>query len=439
MKNYIYIISVLMFLSCENDLKINDTWKDIPIIYSILNSGTGEDADGSNFSDTSPLSNFNFDDDNEPDINYNHYVRVQKSFLGSESAYSYTNAYDSLYYNTNNLSVWMELVDPNYSGNVPPAQIPLELVNEDELLDSDIVKDFGLFNNDNHYLYKLPNQNPNATDLCQGDCNNINKKYKLFVLNYLTGDTTSSETNIVEPIKMTRPRSTGSVSVLKLGLDVPISIQIKPSKNAKMYSISLVFNYMEQSKEDYLFDVELGNDLPTTGIIYKSIDWTLSDELASEQQILGLTNSTISKTIYGSQFFEFLTTQISSVSDSSPEFYRYPLNTIYQGTHNGVVAGLYHRCVDLNIVAVNSELYTYLNANAPSYGLNQERPQYNNIENGLGHFSSRSILNLSNLRIDQSTMDSISFGQVTRNLNFACFNTLGSSGLSVNFGYDCEE
>jgi hypothetical protein len=439
MKNYIYIFSVLIFLSCENDLNINDTWKDIPIIYSILNSGTQLDSDGSNFSTTIPNSNFNFDGDNESDINYIHFVRVQKSFLGSESAYSYANIHDSVYYDANNLSVWMELEDPNYMGNVSPVKIPLELVSGEGLVDSEIQKDFGIFNYDDHYLYQLPNDSPDATDLCQGDCGNLYKSYKIFVLNQLTGDTAYSETNIVEPLNMTRPRSTGSISVLKLGLDVPISIQIKPSKNAKMYSVSLVFNYMEQSEEDYLFDVDLGNDLPTTGIVYKSIDWTLSDELASEQQVLGLTNSTINKTVYGSQFFEFLTTQISSVSESVPEFYRYPLNTIYQGTHNGVVAGLYHRCVDLNIVAVNSELYTYLNANAPSYGLNQERPQYNNIENGLGHFSSRSILNLSNLRIDQSTMDSISFGQITRNLNFACFNTLGSSGLSVNFGFDCEE
>ena len=110
-----------------------------------------------------------------------------------------------------------------------------------------------------------------------------------------------------------------------------------------------------------------------------------------------------------------------------------------QGTSNGVTAGMYHRCVDLNITAVNSELYTYLNANAPNYGLNQERPEYNNITNGIGHFSSRSILNMKNLRIDQSTMDSISFGQLTKNLNFACYSTLGTEGLIIKFGFDCEE
>jgi len=36
-------------------------------------------------------------------------------------------------------------------------------------------------------------------------------------------------------------------------------------------------------------------------------------------------------------------------------------------------------------------------------------------------------------------MDSISFGQFTKDLNFACYTTSGTSGLSVNFGFDCEE
>ena len=238
---------------------------------------------------------------------------------------------------------------------------------------------------------------------------------------------------------MTRPKSTGSVSILRLGLDVPLSIQIKPSKNAKMYAFSLRFNYIEQHKDDYLYDLSEGNNLPTTGLIYKYVEWTLSDEIATEQQLLGLTNTTIDKVIYGVQFFEFLKAQISEQDISSPEFYRYPLHSFYQGTNNGVTAGMYHRCIDLSVTAVNSELYTYLNANAPNSGLNQERPEYNNITNGVGHVSSRSVLNMNNLRIDQSTMDSLSFGQIAKNLNFACYSTLGTSGVVVNFGFDCQE
>lgn len=435
MKKYLFTLFIICIFSCDNELDINDVWNDIPVIYGILNSGTEEDADGSGFGLTVPESNFNYDGDSESDLNYDHFVRIQKSFLGEESAYNYVSIYDSLYYESNYISslVWLELVD-NQTGEVS-SPFPLELVDEAEL-DSvySIFKNEGLFTSNNHYLFKIPSV---ASDLVPFD--DLRKNYRISVLNQNTGDTAFAETNIVEPIKMTRPLPNGSASVIRFGVNVPLSVEIKPSKNAKMYSVSFKFHYIEQNREDYFYDVAQGNNLPSTGLNYKTIEWSLSDELASEQQLLGLTNTTIKKIIYGSQFFEFLKTQISEQDLSNPDFYRYPINSYYQGTSNGVTAGMYHRCVDLNITAVNSELYTYLNANAPNYGLNQERPEYNNITNGIGHFSSRSILNMKNLRIDQSTMDSISFGQLTKNLNFACYSTLGTEGLIINFGFDCEK
>ena len=190
MKKYLSMFFVIALFSCENTLNINDEWIDIPIVYAIFNSGTQEDADGSGFADPTPFTDFNYDGDDDPDYNNTHFVRVQKSFLGSESAYNYTSVSDSIYYNPENLSVWIELVDPIYNGNVAPAQVPLQLLNETNLDEMGIEKDDGLFNSDNYYLYKILtyqeaiewglNIDPNwadATDLCQGDCDN-NKGYK---------------------------------------------------------------------------------------------------------------------------------------------------------------------------------------------------------------------------------------------------------------------
>ena len=87
-------------------------------------------------------------------------------------------------------------------------------------------------------------------------------------------------------------------------------------------------------------------------------------------------------------------------------------------------------------------MYTYINANAPNYGFNQERPDYNNITNGIGHWSSRSILHLDSLRLDNATIDLISSDPITKGLNFSCYNTNGvglldSNGFYLNFGDDC--
>ena len=46
-------------------------------------------------------------------------MEIQKSFLGSGSAYSDANSSDSIYYNEQDLSVWVELVDPSWSDDEP--------------------------------------------------------------------------------------------------------------------------------------------------------------------------------------------------------------------------------------------------------------------------------------------------------------------------------
>jgi len=460
MKKIISIFYCLLFLSCDNEININDEWSDIPIIYGILNSGTIEDADGSGFetptiyepSFVSEDVDFDYDSNNEPDYNFNHFIRVQKSFLGEESAYSYTEISDSIYYdNLDDISVWIELVDPNYSGNVLPAQIELVPLNKEELNAIGFIKEDGLFNTDDYYLYKIPTYSDavewgllgdnfaDVTDLCQGDCDDIDKDYKISILNHSTGEIAFGITNIVQPLDMFRPRSTGSQSIFRLGLEnTPINIEIEPSKNAKMYSVSLRFHYLEQSANDYNFDLLQNNPLPTTGIVHKYVDWTLSDVVITDLNQLNGSGNRVKKTFYGAEFLTFLKSAISEQNESDPQFYRYPINTFFQNNNNGVQAGIYHRCLDLNIVAVNSELYTFLTANAPNYGFNQERPEYNNITNGIGHLSSRSILEMHNLRIDKEAGDSLSFGQITNQLNFACYSNLGTGSFVINFPPYCE-
>ena len=147
MEKYILICVSLLLFSCENKLDINADWKDIPVVYAVFDAGTQEDSDGSNFEPPNPFTEFNYDGDSDPDFNYTHFVRVQRSFLGSESAYNYVDISDSIYYSQDHISVWVELVDPTYSGSVPPAQIPLSIADNSQL---QIAKEDGLFNSDNH-------------------------------------------------------------------------------------------------------------------------------------------------------------------------------------------------------------------------------------------------------------------------------------------------
>ena len=67
MKNIFWLFCLLVIVSCDNELHINDEWQDIPVIYAILNAGTEEDADGSGFGQTVPSLDFNYDGDNQSD------------------------------------------------------------------------------------------------------------------------------------------------------------------------------------------------------------------------------------------------------------------------------------------------------------------------------------------------------------------------------------
>ena len=405
----IFLISVL--LSCDNSLDINDEWKDIPVIYGILNPGTDE-----------PNSDLG--------KNENHYVRIQKSFLGEASANSYVDTYDSIYYNSSDLNVWLDIVN-NQSGEIE-GPFSLELITSDDLEEIELSKNDGLFHSDNHYLYKIPYV---ARDLTLAA--NDGDHYKINVVNFNSGDTAFAETNIVEPIDMVRPTQSIVASVLRFGSGFSEIIKINPSVNAKMYSITLRFNYWEQHVDDYLLDLNDNGLIDRTGAVLKYVEFNIGNIIATEQQISGQSSAYLQSYISPLQFFEFLAAQIKG-----DDYYRYPVGTYNQGNGDGITVGTYHRAIDLHVTAVNSELYTYINTNAPNYGFNQERPEYNNIENGIGHWSSRSILKLDSLRLDNASIDAISSDPITQDLNFACYNTnnigdLDLDGFYLQFGEDC--
>ena len=393
----IFLISIL--LCCDNSLDINDEWRDVPVIYGVLDPGS-LDLGG----------------------NFDHYVRVQKSFLGQQSANNYVGIYDSIYYNESNLNVWLEIIDDE--GEVEGPYF-LEFISSDNLEEIELSKEDGLFHSENHYLYKIPYVARDLTSAADND-----DIYRINVLNINTGDTAFSETNIVKPLKMYTPKPTGSYSFLfaSAATAAPTrqDISIYNSKNAKMYSIKLRFNYWEQHKDDYLLDLSDNGIIDQSGAVLKYVELNLGDiEPASS-------TSAIDSYILPGQFIEFLATQIRGGDD----YYLYPF-----GTYNGGVNAV-HPTLELYVTAVNAELDTYINANAPSYGFNQERPEYNNIINGIGHWSSRSVLKMDSLKLTNSVMGFISSELAASGLNFACYNTnsqgeLDFNGYFLQFGEDC--
>ena len=108
-------VFAILLSACSNDLNLTSDWKDIPVVYGLLNES---DA--------------------------NHYIRVEKAFLDPEtSAFLLALEPDSIFYN--NVTVFLENVN---SGQ----QFQLQRVDGN---DEGFEKEEGVFASSPNYLYKI--------------------------------------------------------------------------------------------------------------------------------------------------------------------------------------------------------------------------------------------------------------------------------------------
>ncbi|MCD4680958.1 MAG: DUF4249 domain-containing protein [Bacteroidales bacterium] len=196
-KIYLFCLAIivsLILISCEKDFNLNAEWKDITIVYSILDQ-----------------------DDTE------HYIKITKAFTTGEdgNAIEIAQIPDSLYYDTTDLKV----IVSEWKDGIEKKSY---LVNP--VLDTN--KESGAFFSDWQILYKF-----NA-DL---DEDNI---YKLKIENLTSGKVISSESLIVHDFTIDKPRAGGSASFTSVN---PTDIIWFSAKNGRRYQITIRFNFKEKS------------------------------------------------------------------------------------------------------------------------------------------------------------------------------------------------
>jgi hypothetical protein len=86
------------------------------------------------------------------------------------------------------------------------------------------------------------------------------------------------------------------------------------------------------------------------------------------------------------------------------------------------------RSIDVIVYAASEELETYINVNAPQTGLVQERPEFTNITNGLGLFSSRIHITIPNKFLNVGSLRELVHGTYTSSLQF-CSDSIAFIGL----------
>ena len=274
------------------------------------------------------------------------FIKINKAFLGKASAELMASFSDSVNYMPADLEVILYKIDfnpdfPNYN----------DTIDFRVLEDIVISKEVGLFSSDNNivYYFVVP-ENDNFLS--------SNRSYCLVIKNIITGNIVSSTTDIINGFNFSAGISNSdrlTFYVDGLGFRFP-RFEWSPvnSPNAEIFQFNLRFHYKENEVE-------------------KELLWTQT-ALGSNDNILILS---------GEDFFhQFLANNLSALDDDEEREF---IN------------------IDIEMTLGSQDLKTYIAVNEPITGIVQERPQFTNISNGIGLFSSRYTKEYTGFKLHKDT------------------------------------
>ena len=266
------------------------------------------------------------------DENKTQVIKINKAFLGKMDALQMAQYSDSVNFIPKNLDVNIYRIK---NGNVIDSIVlDTTIIIKNSLASNGI--DQGIFSVDNNIIYTFENNN----------FLNSNSEYEIMIKNNLTGNEVSSSSNIISgfdfdmgngyPFGFIKTWIPGSPSATEFASANLAWGQNYPDKG-EQYQIDLIFNYKENN---------IAKDL-----IYTSLVLEGTSQYAFE----------------GEKFFNFLKNELSQDPLIEREFLS----------------------IDLVMTVGSEDLKTYRIINEEITGIVQERPQFTNINNGIGLFSSR--------------------------------------------------
>jgi hypothetical protein len=325
MKKYTILLLILAGLvACDNELDLIEDWKDIPIVYGVLDP-----------SDTA------------------HYIRVEKAFIDAQvSGLDIAKVADSLYYEDveviltrGGTDYTLEKVDGNLEG---------------------YPREEGIFATAPNYLYKIKADALNLT----GD-----EELKLSIVRQGGLDVVESTMRTIGEYAFLRPRPEDPEKI-NLSYANHLTIRWDAAPNAVDYTVYVIAHYREKEK-----------GAPEDTYIDKEVTWKAASGVEGRSVMLESRN-----------FFTFLAASIEEDENVDRDFVN----------------------LEFRVLAVGEELSDYIEIGGVNLGItaSQEIPQYSNLSEGKGVFSSKYEIRLPGLRVIDATRDSIENGVFTRHLNF---------------------
>ena len=207
------IIPILLVTSCSTEFDINADWKDIAVVYGLLDQ-----------SDTIQ------------------YIKLNKVFLGNENAYVMAMESDSIFYDSAEVYLEPLVGEENiYDNSGNKIRIQLEE-------NYDIEKDSGIFTTDNNLIYSTT------------ESLNINNNYRL-VVDVPGKESISAITSLIDDFTVIKPSTFPGQRVNFYNGQThtyqDYSVTFRPNEVGELYGVTLRFHYREislEGQEDFYVD-----------------------------------------------------------------------------------------------------------------------------------------------------------------------------------------
>jgi len=284
-----------------------------------------------------------------------HFIRVSKVFLGEGNALQFAQIQDSIQLRPENMEVRI-------------ARMQAGVETEFWILEPDttIPREAGTFLYPGQIVYR--GAFPLLTD---------GSAYKLTVTDLVTGYVTSSVTTVVKDVVHTSPTVFQMLNFENAGT---IGFYFNTGQYARQYQLTLRFWYDEQ----FIYD--------TTQVANRYVDWNI-----------GTTES------YGTQGGEGLVFAVTR---------RNFLNMLPNNIEVNPLVRRISKRIDLYYTSAHDDLVTYIKVQQANAGSSAELPEFTNMENGLGLFTTRNLSVFTNFYLDQDTQYALRTEAVVQDLNF---------------------
>tara|TARA_B100001093_G_scaffold520060_1_gene612366 strand:+ start:3460 stop:4554 length:1095 start_codon:yes stop_codon:yes gene_type:complete len=246
-KTLLVLITLAFIVSCDNDIDIIAEWKDIPVVYGVLNAQDSV-----------------------------HYVKLNKAFLGQGNVMSMAQEFDSLYYDQED--VGLRLVEYRRIAGQYIETKSIEMEPTDEFL-----KPLeGIFSAPDQIIYK-------------SDASLNNERYYSAQVYDKSVDTVIASNlipiDVLSPLQIIKPNPASALNLVPNG-NYPITVEWSPLEGADLYELKIRFHYVEQ---------QIANLSDT---VHKYIDWNFPYRLPTSS----ISSESIS--LDAEQFLNFLAVNI---------------------------------------------------------------------------------------------------------------------------------